>query len=453
MRVSRMSCIPLAIVAFAAAPLPLWAQQLSQAQQSQQADPAAAETLRQAMAQLRADFEARMAALEARLNAVTGGAVPAEPSAGAVPATAAGVQATPGAAGAGDSSGLLAASGGASAASKVFNPDMAVIGNFLGATGRNRVNPGPTLQMQESEASFQAVVDPYARADFFLSFGETGVDLEEGFITFPALPGGLLVKVGKMRASFGKVNASHTHILPWTDRPLVTTNLVGGDEGIADAGISVARLIPNPWFFLEATGQVFRGDSGDVFRSSKRSDVSVVGRLRGYQDISESTNLDVGASYSRGHNASANSCGPGCVVLLTTQDIRGFKAELFDLDATLRWKPLQRSIYHSFIARAEGVLSRREQQNGRQHARGFFVSGDYQVARRWFTGVRYDASERVNDPSARDTGGSLVLTYRPSEFSQVRGQLRRTNFAEGLTANEVLFQFQFAIGAHGAHPF
>ena len=66
-----------------------------------------------------------------------------------------------------------------------------------------------------------------------------------------------------MRAAFGKVNTLHNHVLPWTDRPLVTQNLVGGEDGIADAGISVARLIPNPWIFLEATGQVFRGDSGD----------------------------------------------------------------------------------------------------------------------------------------------------------------------------------------------
>src|SRR5207249_4414346 len=187
---------------------------------------------------------------------------------------------------------------------KVFNPDIAVIGDFLGAAGSNRVNPGPALEMHESEAAFQAILDPYARADFFISFGEEGVNLEEGFLTFPAIPGGLLVRVGKMRAAFGKVNSLHNHVLPWTDRPLVTKNLVGGEDGINDAGFSVARLIPNPWLFLEATGQVFRGDSGDLFTSSKRGDLSYVGHLRGYQDITESTNIDIGISYSRGHNGS-----------------------------------------------------------------------------------------------------------------------------------------------------
>ena len=52
-----------------------------------------------------------------------------------------------------------------------------------------------------------------------------------------------------------------------------------------------------------------------------------------------------------------------------------------------------------------------------------------------------------------DSGQSLLLTYWPSEFSQVRGQYRRTKYAIGPTANELLFQFQFSIGAHGAHPF
>ena len=55
------------------------------------------------------------------------------------------------------------------------------------------------------------------------------------------------------------------------------------------------RLIPAPLgVFLEATGQVFRGDSGtDRFKSNKRGDLSSVGHLRGYKDISETTNIDL----------------------------------------------------------------------------------------------------------------------------------------------------------------
>src|SRR6185503_8382482 len=120
--------------------------------------------------------------------------------------------------------------------------------------------------------------------------------------------------------------------------------------------------------------------------------------------------------------------------------------ELFGADATVRWRPLQRAIYHSFVGRFEGVVSRRAQPDGLQRATGFYASGDYQLGRRWFAGVRYDRSERAEDRAARDTGQSLVLTYWPSEFSQIRGQFRRTRYAEDVTANEFLFQFQFSIG-------
>ena len=81
------------------------------------------------------------------------------------------------------------------------------------------------------------------------------------------------------------------------------------------------------------------------------------------------------------------------------------------------------------------------------------MSGDYQFGRRWFAGGRYDRSDRSADAAMRDSGHSVLLTYRPSEFSQIRGQYRRTKYGDGPTANEVLFQLLFAIGAHGAHPF
>jgi hypothetical protein len=418
------------------------------------------QALRQEIDQLRRDFEAlkqqygdRLTALETKLAAAEGAApatpAPAPGAAPGAPAAPQTAQVPAGAAGAGGPSGALPVYGAAATGSKIFNPDIAVIGDFLGAMGPNSAPDAPrSLELHESEAAFQAVVDPYARADFFISFGEEGVNVEEGYLTLTSLPGGLLTKVGKMRAAFGKVNTLHNHVLPWTDRPLVTRNLVGGEDGISDAGISVARLISNPWIFLEATGQIFRGDSGEpgspLFRANSRDEVSYVGHLRGYQDISESSNIDLGVSYARGHNDAE----------LGNDDFMGkFYTQLYGVDATFRWRPLQRSIYRSFVGRTEWIWSRRDQLNGLQKSNGFYVSGDYQFGRRWFVGARLDASDRPTDASLRDTGGALVLTYWPSEFSQVRGQYRRTNYALGDPANEFLFQFQFSIGAHGAHPF
>jgi hypothetical protein len=336
-----------------------------------------------------------------------------------------------------------AALGGAgAAAAKLLNPDISMIGDFIGVAGHNPIQPSPALEMHESELGLQAIIDPYARGDFFLTFGEEGVGLEEGYITFTALPGGFVGRVGKMRAAFGKVNTLHNHVLPWVDRPLVTNNLVGGEDGIDDAGISVERILPAPkGIFLDATGQMFRGDSGDsehpLFKSTQKSDVSAVAHLRGYKDITESTNLDLGVSYSRGHNDVGTN----------------FLTQLYGIDATLRWKPLRRSIYHSFIARSEFIWSQRQQFPYEQRAFGFYTSGDYQLGRRWFVGGRYDHSDRAQAAALTDQGGSAVLTYWPSEFSQVRGQYRFTRYAGGIDAHELLMQVMFSLGAHGAHPF
>ena len=124
--------------------------------------------------------------------------------------------------------------------------------------------------MHESELGLQAIIDPYARGDFFITFGEHGVDLEEGYLTFTSLPGALQLKVGKMRAAFGTVNTMHNHVLPWTDRPLVTQNLVAGEDGIDDAGFSLSRIIPAPkQICLEGTAQLFRGDTEGLFRATR----------------------------------------------------------------------------------------------------------------------------------------------------------------------------------------
>ena len=398
-------------------------------------------------------MEDRIQALEAELQSLKSQQAAAPAPAAAPTAAPAPVTATA------QGGGQLPVYGGAgAAASKVFNPDISVIGDFLGAAG----NPGnryePALEMHESELGLQAIIDPYARGDFFITFGEQGVAVEEGYLTFTSLPGAFQLKVGKMRSAFGVVNTMHNHVLPWTDRPLVTQNLVGGEDGIDDAGLSLSRIIPAPGqIFLEGTAQLFRGDSMNVFRAMRHSDLSTVEHLRAYRDLSESTNLSLGGSFARGHSPFVDADN-----------------QLYGIDATLRWKPLRRSIYQSFVGRSEFVWARMVQPSGTSTATpfGYFASGEYQFGRRWFLGGRFDRSQRglcqptepATTPSTaclaagvgpltQDTGGSLLLTYWPSEFSQVRGQIRHTRYGEGPTANEFLFQFIFSMGAHGAHPF
>ena len=397
------------------------------------------EHLKQEFEAVRTDYERRISTLEERLGGLAGPSAiqqPPVPAPGgqapppALPVPAPGQEPTPGQ--------------GYAASSRVFNPDISAIGNFVGVAGDNPSSTQPSMQLSEAEVAYQAVVDPYARADFFLSATPEGLDVEEAYVTFTTLPAGLLLKAGKMRAQFGKVNTMHTHILPWADRPLVTENLVGGEDGLSDGGLSVSRLIPNSFMYLEGTGEVYQGDSA-VFQTDHRSRLVYLGRLRGYRDLTEATNLDIGASFAH---------GPTNVGL-------DLDKRLFGLDATIRWRPLARAIYHRFVGRTELFWSRQDMPFSQtidppadvQKAFGFYASADYQFARRWYVGARVDRSGRALDASRTDSGGSFYVTFWPSEFSQVRGQYRRTNYSEGISADELLFQFNFSIGAHGAHVF
>ena len=409
------------------------------------------------LAQLRTEFEAvrrqydeRLLALEQRLRQIGSGPRVAE---GAVAINAQSVPAVPPGQGTPDvpassappvqtnidqANAPVPAGGG-----RVFNPDTSVIGNFLGVAGQNPFSDQPALQLTEVEAAFQAVVDPYAKADFFLAAGPDGLEIEEGYVTFTALPGNLLVKAGKLRAQFGKVNTLHTHLMPTADRPLVIQNLLGGEEGLSDSGVSVSHLIDNSLLFLEATGEVYAGTS-DVFQSADRSHLNYVARLRGYRDLSEDKNLDFGFSYAFGPTSAGVSAG--------VDDL--LNKSLFGVDVTYRYRPLRRAIYSRLNLRSELIWSRQDLPlTGSRTAFGFYGLGEWQFARRWYAGARFDRSDREFEGTKPDTGGSLFLTFWPTEFSQIRTQYRRTNYAFGPTANELLFQLNFSIGAHGAHQF
>ncbi len=335
-------------------------------------------------------------------------------------------------------------------ASKIFNPDTSVIGNFLGHAGganpfeygRNAMRPAGSFD--EAEVGFEAFVDPYAKAKFFLTFTPDTVDVEEGYAQFVTLPYDLTAKVGKEKAFFGKANTWHTHVRPWIDQPLVIHNFFG-DEQLTDSGISVSKTFPQiNWAFVEATGEVFGGNVPGVFATHNQNDLFYNTHLKLFKDITENSNVELGTSYARG-------------TLPTT----GGSNQFGGIDVTYRWKPLQQGLYRSLIGRFEGIANDRADFDKRLY--GFYTSLDYQLGQRWFTGVRLDRADRshlVGDAADMtplglftDKGASATLTFWPSEFSQVRGQLRRTSYGGAKSVNELLLQLQFSIGAHGAHTF
>ena len=304
-------------------------------------------------------------------------------------------------------------------AAKALNPDISVIGTFVGHGGdRNEFEERDPIALDESEIAFEAFIDPYAKGRFFFAVGPEEVELEEGYAQFVTLPWGLTAKAGKTKATFGKANTWHTHVRPWIDQPLMLTRFFG-DEGLNDVGVSVSKAIDNPFgAFIEATGEIYN----DNFYNA---------HLKFFRDITEDSNIEAGTSWARDgdHNRFAG------------------------VDLTYRWKPLARSIYHSTIIRFEGLANHREDFDRTLY--GYYLSADHQIAQRWFVGARLDSADRFfEDIRDRDRALSATLTFWPSEFSQLRGQYRRTKLgSNGPSLNEFLLQLQFAIGAHGAHAF
>src|SRR5262245_47782277 len=183
----------------------------------------------------------------------------------------------------------------------VANPATSVIGWFQGVSGNDTTTQEKPFELREAELAFQAAVDPFTRADFFLSASQEGLDVEEGYITWLALPGGGQAKVGKFRADLGKFNRTHPPETPFADRPLVASAFLAG-EGLSTTGVSASALIPNPldlyWDVVANVGSVPGAGESPLFEAGSRSDLLVVGRTSVFVPLHESADLNLGASYA-----------------------------------------------------------------------------------------------------------------------------------------------------------
>ena len=336
------------------------------------------------------------------------------------------------------------------AGSSLLNPNTSVIGWFQGEAGdRTKQVGAEAFQLKEAEVGFQAAVDPYSRADFFMSVNAEGIDLEEGYLTLLTLPAGLSAKLGKFRTNFGKFNRTHPPETPFADRPLAAERFLG-EEGLSGTGASVAWLVQNPLgVYANIDAEVTTTPpAGEVpaFDSYRGRDLLYVGRASSFVDFSESSNLAIGLSYANGANG-ADSTNPGT-------GPHKLRAQLYGADVTFRWKNPRRAIYRSLLVQMELMERSAAPLAGPATVSGgAFAYADYQFARRWHVGARYDWSERVAQAGNHATGGLGFLTFTPSEFSLMSLQASRHDLEGGQTETRYFLKTTFNIGPHGAHPF
>ena len=348
------------------------------------------------------------------------------------------------------------------AGASLLNPAISVIGWFQGEAGDQNNEVGTAaFELREAEVGFQANVDPYSRADFFISVSpDEGVDLEEGYLTLFSLPAGLTAKLGKFRSNFGKFNRTHPPETPFADRPLAAERFLG-DEGLSPTGISASWLAPLP-FYLNLDAEVTttpeahaHGEEEDgveeenptAFEPYRGKDLLYLGRLSTFANLSEAMNVTVGATYADGANGSTQ--------LDSLSAAEPLRASLYGADLTFRWKDPMRAIYRSLVAQVEWMERSAETLGGGNEKRqGGFAWVDFQFARRWHVGARYDWSDALGGVEQDPATGVLgFLTFTPSEFALVSVQGRNQELGDGSSETRWFLKTTFNIGPHGQHPF
>jgi len=413
-------------------------------------DPAALQAIKEQMEALKADYEKRLKALEAQVEALQLQMLRSSPEVPVAPTPAPASQSILGA----------------------LNPAMTVVGNFVARGDSQKVYSGqggridnkPSLR--ETELDLRAAIDPYADGIFIASIssdspGSYSAGVEEAYAVIKKLPFqsqpplGLKLKVGRFRPSFGTNNILHTHDLPQTMRPLPVQEFLG-EEGFIQNGVSASFFLPTPWdrrSSLDATLQVLAG--GDLaFSPEPGARTAYLGHINWFRSFRSSHNLGVG--WSSYFHPAGNEI---------------VEADFHGLDFTYRWNPLRRGQWRSFVAGAELMFARRAVPgtaatgiSARAAANtaiapgkpfGFTMFGQWQFNRRIYAGARWDRTAVLYDPALKRSSLTPYISYYFSEFLRFRlnYEQRWSNLVTEDGRKSVFAELNFVFGSHPPEPY
>ncbi len=319
-------------------------------------------------------------------------------------------------------------------------PDISVIGDFQ-SSYRNNAGRNYNAGINEVEFSFQSVVDPYARADFFLTVGkdsDTGkfnLDLEEGYITTLSLPAHLQLKAGKFKSAMGRINSVHPHALPFISLPDAYENYFG--EGINDEGVSLNWLVPNSLFYQELVVQLTDGPiNSPSFSRSFGNTYLWLAHLKNFFDLSANATLEFGLSGITGTNHP------------------DFRTNIAAIDLTYKWKPVQFNTYKSFTWQTEAWFSNANiSKDNVVNSFGMYSFINCQLSKRiFFTGM-YSYSNLPYSESTRENSYSVTIGWYATEFQKLEIEGKTTSGNVEREQNKILLRWIFVIGTHGAHQY
>lgn len=419
--------------------------------------------LRQEVQALRAEIEALKAsllALQQQQGATaapapeTGPGAPAAPSAGAPPGVAPATSPT--------------------RSSNVMNPAISAVFQAVGMSFLDGGEDANGFDLSEAEVAFESVVDPYAKMNLYLSFPvDESPEVEEGYAQTLSLPASLQLKGGRFKESFGKWNLLHTHAFPTVERPDALVHFLG-EESLTNDGLSLSWLIPNKaGVYLESITEAGTAREGPSFNSEDRA-LTWSQRLSAFFNPSDNATLEFGASGAFGQTGPTET-------LLADLDAAGLTglvvpderapSNVYGADVTWKWKPLQANTYRSLTAQAEALRSRRHVETlagtsldeDTVSSGGGYLYLEGQWVKRWKVGLRGDLAGFPDSETDRTWAAAGVVRFAPSEFQEIRFQVKRTRLNPGAAARlsgdgdqedtQVFFEWIPIIGAHGAHKY
>ncbi|MBP7608887.1 MAG: hypothetical protein KA760_05290 [Steroidobacteraceae bacterium] len=440
----------------------------------QAADDVAA--LRAEIAMLKAEYAQRVTALETRIDQL-------EASATTV-AAAAPVEPPP------------PAPSAPARTSSAFNPAISVIltGNYADLSqdpgdfnfagfmpSGGEIGPGErSFNLGESEVTFAASVDPYFTAALTMALSAEGeIGVEEAFARTTSLPAGFSVKGGRFFSGFGYLNEIHAHAWDFVDQPLVYQAFYGGQYG--QDGVQVKWLAPTD-LFLEFGAETGNGGEFPGTRLGRNglNGATLFTHVGG--DLGDSIGWRAGLSWmdmnaeDRAYE-DVDSAGAAVVNTFTGS------SETWVADVTLKWTPASSTRRQAFKLQAEymrrtedGSLAYDVEGAGlsdsyRSEQEGWYLQGVYQFNPRWRFGLRYDELDSGSTRIGLVQGGDLLasdfplllpaspsrittmIDFSPSEFSRLRAQYAWDDSRDAETDRQLLLQYIYALGAHGAHKF
>ncbi len=312
-----------------------------------------------------------------------------------------------------------------------LNPDISVIPDFRTYTTTQKGNPDKNkvnFTMEEIEMAIQAPLNPYSRADVFVSFTNDEsepVDVEEAYFTIEkGLPWNFNIKGGKFLVDFSKLNTTHSHIFPFVERPLYQQYYFG-EEGLKDVGVELNTLLPTGDIYTRISGTAATGDELDGGRKS----LLYTGRLSSFFQLTELSALETGVGTATG-----------------IRDTLAKRFNWYNVDAKFKWK---KDRYTSLTLWAEALISRYSGLN----TFGGYVAANYQFKRRFEIGSKLDLTQSI-DSKEKTRSISGNFNFLPVEETLVfRLLVTRTKAERERAYNTYMLQALFSLGPHKAHIF